>query len=63
MIRATTLEGARSVATETAREAYERGLSPRRVKHRYHMSDGELQDMAPEEAQDVIETPEGDCGY
>ncbi len=35
--------------TETPREAYDRGVSLRRIKHRYHMSDSELQDMAPEE--------------
>ncbi len=40
-----------------ARQAYLDGMSLRRLRLRFHLSDGELRDVAPEE---FIETPEPD---
>ena len=40
-----------------ARQAYLDGMSLERLRRRFHLSDGELRDIAPEE---FIETPEPD---
>ena len=40
-----------------AREAYLDGMSLEHLRRRFHLSDGELRDIAPEE---FIETPEPD---
>lgn len=46
-----------------AREAYERGMSVRRLKARFHLSDSELEDIAPEEFPKDDARPEGPGGY
>ena len=40
-----------------AREAYEDGMSLTRLRREFHLSEGELRDVAPEE---VTETPQPD---
>ncbi len=47
--------GTSSVGTDrriTAREAYERGASVAALKKWFHLSDSEVEDVAPEEFQD-----------
>ena len=65
-----TRAGVRSVATEPfpyprsyagAREAYEDGVSLERLRLEFHLSDGELRDVAPEEFTETPQ-PEGDAG-
>ncbi len=46
---------------ESAREMYERGVPLRVLRKRFHMSESELQDMAPEEFETHPE-PENDIG-
>ena len=40
-----------------ARKAYEAGMSLKRLRFEFHLSDGELRDVAPEE---FTETPQSD---
>lgn len=49
--------------TETPREAYDRGVPLRAIKRRFHMSESEMEDLAPEEfeAEPSSENPIG--GY
>lgn len=46
-----------------ARIAFDGGMSLRRVGRRFHMTDGELRDMAPEEFPVDEPHPEGNGGY
>ena len=64
------LAGVISVATEPfkyprsykgARQAYEDGMSLTRLRREFHLSEGELHDVAPEEFVEIPQ-PEGDAG-
>lgn len=58
--------GAKSVATEpfaAARQAYDDGMSMRRIQRRFHMTEGEMRDMAPEEFPAEAMSAEGSGGY
>lgn len=50
-----TVTGVKSVDTRPARQAYEAGVSLRVIQRRYHLTDGELHDVAPEEFDDEAE--------
>lgn len=45
-----------------ARRAYEDGMGLQRLRRRFHLSDGELRDVAPEEFNDDDPQPEGNIG-
>lgn len=45
-----------------AREAYDAGMPLHLIKLLFHMSDGELREMAPDEFPDESEGPEGNLG-
>lgn len=58
--------GAKSVGIEPtshteARQAYEAGMSLKRLRSHFHLSAGELRDVAPEEFTGIQE-PDGDVG-
>ena len=44
-----------------ARQAYEEGMSLERLRRRFHLSEGELREVAPEEFEGTPE-PEGNIG-
>ena len=44
-----------------ARQAYEDGMSLKRLRREFHLSDGELRDVAPEEFVEAPQ-PEGNVG-
>ena len=44
-----------------ARQAYEDGMSLKRLRLEFHLSDGELRDVAPEEFVEAPQ-PEGNVG-
>ncbi len=52
----------RSVDTRSPREAYEQGMPLHVLRRRFHLSDSEAQDVAPEEFGDQV-GPEGVGGY
>ncbi len=50
-----------SPTQQAAREMYDEGASLRRISRKFHMSPGELHEMAPEET-DETPSPESDIG-
>ena len=48
-------------AYKGARKAYEDGMSLKRLRLRFHLSEGELREVAPEEFTDIPK-PDGSVG-
>lgn len=48
--------------TETPREAYDRGMPLRHIKRKFHMSNSEIEDMAPEEREQETHKPDSMVG-
>ncbi len=66
MATLTRSDGAKSVGTKpfaAARQAYDNGMSLRRIQRRFHMTEGEMRDMAPEEFPAETASAEGSGGY
>lgn len=52
-----------SVVFPAARKAYLEGASLRHIKRKFHLTDSEVDDVAPEEVVEEHSHPEGIGGY